>query len=101
MGISTDQTQHIKSRILHDYFLEIPTASIPKTYYPFPLDSSFEQLLHEAAPLVGHDLQLKKKVFHFSFSHTVGELMHTTNISWPDLAYACIHFLWLHGHTQF
>jgi hypothetical protein len=59
-GISMDQTQHIKSRILHDYFNDIPTSSIPKIYYPFPLDSSFEQSLYEAPPLVGRDLQMKE-----------------------------------------
>jgi hypothetical protein len=87
-----DLTTHIKSKILHEYFKDIPTSSIPKTYYPFPLESSFEQQLYEAAPLIGRDLQMKEKDFRFSFSHIVGELMHIANISRPDLAYACMRF---------
>jgi hypothetical protein len=92
LGISMDQTQHIRSKVLHNYFARIPPESIPKTLYPFPLEASFEQLLFEAPPLVGHDLQLKEKAFRFSFSHLVGELMHITTISRPDLAYACMRF---------
>lgn len=91
-GVSMDQTQHIKSKILHEYFHEIPSSSIPKTYYPFPLDASFEQLLFEAPPLTGRDLQMKEKAFRFSFTHLVGSLMHITNVSRPDLAYACMRF---------
>jgi hypothetical protein len=92
LGISMDQTQHIRSKILHNYFDSIPTTSIPKTLYPFPLEASFEQLLYEAPPLVAHDLQIKEKTSRFSFSHLVGELMHITTISRPDLAYACMRF---------
>jgi hypothetical protein len=55
-GVSMDQTNHIKSKVLHDYFLDVPLQSIPKTFYPFPIESSFEQLLNEAPPLVGHAL---------------------------------------------
>jgi hypothetical protein len=56
------------------------------------LESSFEQQLYEAPPLIGRDLQLKEKAFHFSFNHIIGELMHITNISHPDLVYACMRF---------
>jgi hypothetical protein len=91
-GVSMDQTLHIKTKILHEYFHGILPTSIPKTYYPFPLEASFEQSLYEAPPLTGRDLQLKEKAFCFSFSHIVGELMHIANISRPDLAYACMRY---------
>ncbi len=87
-----DQTNHIKSKVLHDYFLDVPLQSIPKTFYLFPIESSFEQLLFEAPPLVGHALQEKEKSFRFSFNHLVGALMHVASISRPDLAYACMRF---------
>jgi hypothetical protein len=68
--------------------MESPPFLSQKTPYPFPLDASFKQLLYEAPPLIGSDLQLKEKAFRFSFSHLVRELMHITTISCPDLAYA-------------
>jgi hypothetical protein len=36
-GISMDQTSQIKSKILHEYFLDVPPASIPKTPTHSPL----------------------------------------------------------------
>ncbi len=83
-GISMDQMSHIKINILHEYFKDILPSSIPKTFYPFPLASSFEQLFYEAPPLTSRDLQLKEKNFRFSFNHIVGELMHIANMSNPD-----------------
>ncbi len=87
-GISMDQTSQIKSKILHEYFLDVPPASIPKTPYPFPVEASFEQLHYESPPLV----ELKEKDFQFSFNHLVGALMHIAGISRPDIAYACMRF---------
>ncbi len=91
-GVYMDQTQHIKNKILHEYFQDVPLSSIQKTYYPFPLDSSFEQVLYEAPPLIGRDLQVKEKECRFSVSHILGTLMHVANISRPDLAYACMRY---------
>ncbi len=45
LGISMDQTNHIQSKILHNYFDGIPTISIPKNTVPF----SFGCLLQTAA----------------------------------------------------
>jgi hypothetical protein len=75
-----------------DYFLDVPSASIPKTPYPFPIEASFEQLLYESPPLVGRKLQLKEKDFRLSFNHLVGALMHVAGISRPGIAYACMRF---------
>ncbi len=91
-GVSMDKTTHIKSKVLHEYFLDFPPMSIPKTYYPFPIEASFEQLLYEAPPLVGRDLQVKEKSFRFSFNQLVGALMHVASISCLDLAYVCMRF---------
>jgi hypothetical protein len=56
-GVSIDQTQHIKTHVLDPYFTDVPPTSIPHHYYPFPIEASFEQMLYEAPPLTGIDLQ--------------------------------------------
>ncbi len=86
-GISIDQSQHIKTHLLDPYFKDIPPSSIPKKRYPFPIETSFEQLLFEAPPLTGTDLLQKEKAFRFSFRHLVGSLLHITTLSRPDLCY--------------
>ncbi len=55
-GTSIDQTQHIQNKILYEYFKDIPSDSIPRQLYPFPIDASFEKKLYEAPPLTGVDL---------------------------------------------
>jgi hypothetical protein len=91
-GISFDQTNHIQNIILAEYFKDVDPGSIKLQAYPFPLDSSFERQLYEAAPLTGIDLTNATKRFGFSFGHIVGGLMHTTTISRPDLAYCVMHY---------
>jgi hypothetical protein len=91
-GISFDQTQHIQTTILHDYFKDIPTDSIPCRLYPFPLDAIFEKRLYEAAPLTGIELTNVTKRYRFSFGHLVGSLMHISHVSRPDLSYSVMRY---------
>jgi hypothetical protein len=87
-GISMDQTQHIQSKVLHEYFNTTSSSAIPKKLYPFPIEASFEKRLFEAAPLTPLALHQHEKTLGASFNSTVGALMHITSISRPDLAYA-------------
>jgi hypothetical protein len=91
-GISFGQMQHIQTTILHDYFKDIPTDSIPHQLYPFPLDATFEKCLYEAAPLTGIELTNVTKSYRFSFSHLVGSLMHISHVSRPDLSYSVMQY---------
>lgn len=91
-GISLEQTQHITSTILNEYFQGVPVLSIPFKSYPFPIEPAFERSLYEAPPLVGPALQAKKKDFGFAYSHIVGGLMHIAGITWIDLIYVTMHF---------
>jgi hypothetical protein len=91
-GVSFDQTQHIQTTILAEYFEDIAPSSIPKQIYPFPLDPAFEKRLYEHAPLTGIDLTAATKKFRFSFGHVVGSLMHLTTISRPNLAYSIMQY---------
>lgn len=101
--ILMDQTSQIKTKILHEYFLNVPPSSIPKTPYPFLTEAAFEKLLYEAPPLVGCDLQQKEKTFKFSFNHLVSTFMHIAGLSHSDLACACMRFsaTWQHQMPQF
>jgi len=90
-GISFDQTHHIRSNILAEYFAGVDTKSI-KMPYTFPLESSFECRLFEAIPLTGIDLTNATKYFGFAFGHIVGGLMHISTISHPDLSYSVMQF---------
>jgi hypothetical protein len=60
--------------------------------YPFPLDSSFERRLFEAAPLTGIDFTNATKWFGFAFGHIVGSLMHIATISCPDSSYCVMRY---------
>jgi hypothetical protein len=91
-GISLDQTHHITTTLLGEYFKGVTPSSIPFTTYLFPLQPAFERALYEAPPLVGSALQAKEKEFGFSYSHLVGGLMHITGITRVDLSYACLRF---------
>jgi hypothetical protein len=91
-GVSIDQTQHITSIILGEYFKGVSSSSIPFKPFPFPIEPAFEQELHEAAPLVGPSLKAKEKEFGFAFSHVVGGLMHIAGITRIDLSYAYMFF---------
>jgi hypothetical protein len=91
-GISFDQTQHIRSVLLAEYFAGTDPKSIKMQPYPFPLDASFERRLYEAAPLTGIDLNNATKRFGFAFGHIVGGLMHITTISRPDLSYCVMRY---------
>jgi hypothetical protein len=93
-GISFDQTQHIWSIVLTEYFKDVDPASIKLQLFPFPFPftPSFERDLYEAAPLVGIDLTNATKHFGFSFGHIVVGLMHLSTISRPDLAYSVMHY---------
>ncbi len=91
-GISLDQTSHITSTILSEYFNGIPPASISFKPYTFPLEPAFERLLYEAPPLIGSALQAKEKEFRFSYAHIVGGLMHIAGITCVDLIYPVMRF---------
>lgn len=91
-GISFDQTQHIRSVLLAEYFANTDPKSIKSQPYPFPLDASFERRLFEAAPLTGIDLTNATKRFGFAFGHIVSGLMHITTISRPDLSYCVMRY---------
>jgi hypothetical protein len=91
-GISFDQTRHIQNIILSEYFKDIPSSSIKRQLYPFPLEPSFEKQLYEAPPLTGLDLVAATKRFRFPFSHVVGSLMHIATVSRPDLAYSVMRY---------
>jgi len=67
-GIFFDQTHHIRSNILAEYFAGVDTKSI-KMPYIFPMESSFECCLFEAIPLTGVDLINATKYFGFAFGH--------------------------------
>jgi hypothetical protein len=91
-GISFDQSQHINNTILSEYFKDIPTSTIPKQVFPFPINATFERTLYESPPLSGIDLVNATKRFRFSFGHIVGELMHIATVSRPDLAYCVMRY---------
>jgi hypothetical protein len=87
-SVSMDLTQHIKTKVLHDYFRDTPSSSVSKKLFPFPVEDFFEKQLFEAAPLPTFDLHQHEKSIGILFNSTIGALMHITTISRPDLAYA-------------
>ena len=50
-GISLDQTQHIVSNILDDYWNNHDTSKIPWQSAPFPTNNTFETTLFHSLPL--------------------------------------------------
>jgi hypothetical protein len=90
---SMDQTSHIKSKFLHEYFLDTPPASIPKHPTHFLLKYLLNNFsMTPPPPLMGHNLQQKEKDFRFCFNHLISALMHIVGISHANLAYACVQF---------
>jgi hypothetical protein len=91
-GVSFDQTQHIQRTILSEYLKDIPSQSIHRQLFPFPIDSGFEKRLYESPPLTGIELTNATKKFCFAFSHVIGGLMHIATVSQPDLSYCVMRY---------
>lgn len=92
-----DQSKHIQTKALHEYFKDTPSSSISKKLYQFPTEASFGKLVFDAPPLPSFKLHQRKKSLSFSFNSTTGAFMYTTTICCPDLASLCPYeTLWLH-----
>ena len=85
-GISIDQSNHIKQKILDEYF---PTPiKVPFQSSPFPLCPKFEMTLFASTPLDQDQHFKMAKIHHGSFNHWTGAIIHIAGMSRPDLSYS-------------
>ena len=85
-GISVDQTQHIYSNILLDYFGE--DNNIKRNDTPIKAQPTYEHDLAQCEPLQDTDLPHYESRYKGPFNHTIGKLLHIQQWTRPDLNYA-------------
>ena len=85
-GTSIDQTTHINTKILDQWFNNGHTPKTVNT--PYPTDKDFELDL-SAAPVLDEDtLQIYETRYHGPFNHTIGKLLHVQQWTRQDINFA-------------
>ena len=91
-GISIDQTHHIKTTILDNWFLPKQTEQLKTADTPYRTDSDFERQLETQLPAIGEDLKLLEKKYGDKYNALLGQVLHIAQVTRMDLAFACARF---------
>ena len=89
-GISYDQTDHIRRKIIAKYFpsSKIGDSKLKAVHTPFRTDSDFEKDLVEQLPATGDELKALEERYGGTYSGILGELMHVETLSRFEISYA-------------
>ena len=86
-GISCDQTEHIKEKIVKPRFGE--TNTFKKTHSPFLVNNQYENQLSEQLPATPTQLKQLEATHGGSFAHKIGAVLFYYVWTRQDLGYAC------------
>ena len=87
LGISIDQTHHIKTTILDPWF---PKGELIKTAdTPYRTDSDFEKALRTQLPATGKELAQLEAKYKGTYPSLIGQLLHVAQVTRFDLGFAC------------
>ena len=84
--ISIDQSNHIKQKMLDEYFPT--TIKVPFQSSSFPLCQKLEMTLFTSTPLDQDQHFKMAKIHHGSYNQWTGAIIHTAGMSRPDLSYS-------------
>jgi hypothetical protein len=86
-SVSIDQTEHIKHKILSDWFQE-DGDPLRTTDTPFRTDNEFEVQLSEALPANPQELAALSKEYNGDYRTHMGKFNHIKEWTRPELSYA-------------
>ena len=87
-GISIDQSNHIKQKILNELFSV--TIKVPFKLSHFPFCPKFEMILFASTLLDQYQNFKMTKIYYGSYNHWTGAIIHVAGMSRPDLSYSII-----------
>ena len=87
-GISFDQTEHIRSTILDEWFPNESKENVKPVHTPFRTDNTYERELAETLPASSAELIRLAKEYRGSYPALVGQLMHVAVWSRLDIGFA-------------
>ena len=86
MGTSIDQTNHIATKILDQWFNNGHLPKIVNT--PYPTEHNFELDLSTTPALDADTLQTYETRYHGPFNHTIGKILHIQQWTRQDINFA-------------
>ena len=88
MGISIDQTQHIKTNVVEKYFPPNRTERLKSADTPYRTDSEYEKALAETLPARGKELTDLEIQFGGAYHSLVGALLHVEQVTRFETGFA-------------
>ena len=85
-GTCIDQTTHITTKILEQWFNHGHMTKIVNT--PYPTDSTFELELSTDIPLDEETMSKYEMRYHGPFNHTIGKVLHIQQWTQQDINFA-------------
>ena len=92
LGISIDQTQHIKTNIVDKYFPPDNNERLKSADTPYRTDNEYERALAEALPAQGKDLVELEKKYGGSYHSLVGEFLHVQQVTRFETGFAITRY---------
>eukprot|EP00956_Cyclotella_meneghiniana_P008309 scaffold11091_cov47-Cyclotella_meneghiniana.AAC.1 len=102
-GISYDQTDHIRRKIINKYFPpdKISESKLKPVHTPFRTDSDYEKDLAEQLPASEDELKILEQRYGDSYGAILGEIMHVEVCSRFELSYSIRRLAqFTHGPTE-
>ena len=87
-GISFDQTHHIKTNIVDEWFPASKTERIKSADTPYRTDSEYERQLQEQLPATGTVLADLEKEYGGRYNAIIGKFLHAEQVSRFDIGFA-------------
>ena len=88
MGISIDQTQHIKTNVVEKYFPPERTERLKSADTPYRTDSEYERALSETLPATGRELTELEIQFGGPYHSLVGAILHVQQVTRYEIGFA-------------
>ena len=87
MGISFDQTHHIKTTIIEKWFPKGKAEVIKTADTPYRTDAEYERSLAEFLPAQGPELEKLQLEHGGKFNALIGQFLHVEQVSRPELGF--------------
>jgi hypothetical protein len=88
-GVSYDQTEHIRRKIINKYFPpdKVSESPMKAVHTPFRTDSEYKKDLMEQLPATKEELKCLEEEYGGSFPEILGDIMHVECWSRPEMSY--------------
>ena len=88
LGVSFDQTNHIRKTILPIWFPKDRTEKVKTADTPYRTDSEYERAMRDALPATPTELAALEKEFGGKYNAMIGQLLHVWVVSRFELGFA-------------